>query len=457
MLDRGHEDDVQTTAAGLCRIPTGFPDSPLEAAAPSGASGTSGHLVPVLRTIASFLVSFSSASRITVVGLGADGWTGLPEPSRARVQEADVLVGGRRHLGLVPVVRGQARESWPSPLRDGLVALVDRHADARLVLLASGDPFVSGIGSTLVEVFGAGFAEFLPAVSSVSLARARMGWAAESTEVVTVVGRDAHLVLRHLAPGHRLLVLSSDEGTPVEVAALLLARGYGESEMTVLGDLGSTEESYVVGTPASWTAKASRLNVIALDLRGPVVGSWATGLRDEDFEHDGQLTKRDLRASALARLAPQPGQLLWDIGAGAGSVGIEWMRAHPTCTTLAVEAEPGRAARIARNAASLGVPALRVVHAHAPEVLDSLPTPDAVFVGGGATLPGVVTGCLARLSAGGRLVVHSVTLETETLLARLHSRHGGELTRIAVEHASPIGGLTGWTPARTVTQWAVTA
>ena len=402
-------------------------------------------------------MSFSLPSRVTVVGLGADGWAGLPEPARARVRDAAVLVGGVRHLDLVPEVPGQTREPWPSPLRAGLVELMDRHAGAQLVLLASGDPFVSGIGSTLADLFGAGFTEVLPAVSSVSLARARMHWSAESTEVVSLVGRDPHAVLRHLAPAHRLLVLSSDEDTPADVAALLVDRGYGESRMTVLGDLGSADESCVEATAATWTAVASRLNVIALELRGPVVGSWATGLRDEDFEHDGQLTKRDLRASALARLAPQPGQLLWDIGAGAGSVGIEWMRAHPTCTTVAVEADAERAARIGRNAASLGVPSLRVVHGHAPEAYEELPVPDAVFVGGGATVPGVVTGSLTRLAPGGRLVVHGVTVETETLLAALYAEHGGELTRIAVEHAAPIGAFTGWTPARTVTQWAVTA
>ncbi len=371
-----------------------------------------------------------------------------------------MLVGGRRHLDLVPEVDGQQREPWPSPLRAGLVELMARHAGAPLVVLASGDPFVSGIGTTLAEVFGADVTEVLPAVSSVSLARARMRWSAESTQVVSLVGRDPHAVLRHLAPAHRLLVLSSDESTPGDVAALLVATGYGDTRMTVLGDLGSADESCVEGTAATWTASSrpvSRLNVVALDLRGPVVGSWATGLRDEDFEHDGQLTKRDLRASALARLAPQPGQLLWDVGAGAGSVSIEWMRAHPTCTAVAVEADPDRAARIGRNAASLGVPTLRVVPGRAPEAFDELPDPDAVFVGGGATRRGVVSGSLARLAPGGRLVVHGVTLETETLLARLYAEHGGELTRIAVEHAAPIGGFTGWTPARTVTQWAVTS
>jgi precorrin-6Y C5,15-methyltransferase (decarboxylating) len=394
-------------------------------------------------------------SHVAVVGLGADGWAGLPETARTVIEHAAVLVGGRRHLDLVPAIRGQAREPWPSPLRDGLRDLMGRHAGARLVVLASGDPFVSGVGSTLAEVFGPGVAEVHPAVSSVSLARARMCWAAEETEVVTVVGRDARVVLRHLAPAHRLLVLSSDEDTPAHVARLLTDHGYGESRLTVLGDLGAADEARTEGTAATWTRPVSRLNVIALELRGPVVGSWASGLRDEDFEHDGQLTKRDLRASALARLAPQPGQLLWDVGAGAGSVGIEWMRAHPTCRTVAVESDPDRAARVGRNAASLGVPALRVVHGRAPEAFEGLPAPDAVFVGGGATVPGVVTGCLARLARGGRLVVHGVTLETESLLAQLYAEHGGELTRIAVERAAPVGDFTGWTPARAVTQWAV--
>ncbi|MGB3303403.1 MAG: precorrin-6Y C5,15-methyltransferase (decarboxylating) subunit CbiT, partial [Gordonia sp. (in: high G+C Gram-positive bacteria)] len=196
--------------------------------------------------------------------------------------------------------------------------------------------------------------------------------------------------------------------------------------------------------------------VIGLELIGPPHGSWVAGLPDSVFENDGQLTKRDLRASALARLAPVPGEHLWDVGAGAGSVGIEWMRAHPTCTTTAVEAHPDRAERIARNASNLGVPGLRVVVGKAPEVLDGLPEPSAIFIGGGATAPGVVDHCLAALPAGGRLVVHGVTIETERLLGELHAAHGGELTRLAVEVAAPIGTFTGWTPMRTVTQWAFT-
>ena len=391
--------------------------------------------------------------RITVVGLGADGWEGVPGRLRDVVLGASVVLGGRRHLDLLPDVPGQVREPWPTPLREGLPALLERYAAPGVVALASGDPLVSGIGSTLVWLLGAEAVRIEPAVSSVALARARMGWPAEDVEVVSLVGRDPHLLLRALAPGRRVLVLSADEETPAVVARLLVEHGYSASRLTVLGDLGAPEESRATGLAVDWDTPVSRLNVVALELVGPVVGSWAPGLPDASYEHDGQLTKRDLRVSALARLAPQPGQLLWDVGAGAGSVGIEWMRAHPSCRTVAVESDPERAARVGRNAARLVVPTLEVVLGSAPEALADLPAPDAVFVGGGATRPGVLEACLAALRPGGRLVVHGVTLETETLLARAYVAHGGELTRLAVEHAEPIGSFTGWTPARTVTQW----
>ncbi|GAB3763901.1 bifunctional cobalt-precorrin-7 (C(5))-methyltransferase/cobalt-precorrin-6B (C(15))-methyltransferase [Nocardioides ginsengisegetis] len=367
-----------------------------------------------------------------------------------------MLLGGPRHLGLVPPVLGQLREPWPSPLLDALPGLLEEHADRRVVVLASGDPLVSGIGTTLVELLGSDRVVVEPALSSVALARARMGWSAESTAVVSVVGRDPRAVLRHLAPGHRVVVLSSDGRSPDALAGLLVMAGYGRSAMTVLSDLGGVEEARVDTTPEDWSGLAPELNIVALELSGPAVGSWGTGLPDELFEHDGQLTRRDLRASALARLAPQPGQLLWDVGAGAGSVGIEWMRAHPTCRTIAVEADTGRAARIGRNAAALGVPTLEVVSGSAPEALIRLPKPDAVFVGGGATVAGLLGYCERSLRPGGRLVVHGVTLETEQALSAAHARNGGELTRISVERAAPLGAFTGWTPARTVTQWAWT-
>jgi precorrin-6Y C5,15-methyltransferase (decarboxylating) len=393
-------------------------------------------------------------TEIVVVGIGADGWDGLAPASRDLVLGASVLWGGARHLSLVPAVAGQARAPWPSPLRPGLPALLSECAGRAVVALASGDPLVSGIATTLLE-HGAPV-RVVPAVSSVALARARMGWPAESCVVVSLVGRSVSRVARELAAGRRILVLSSDASRPASVAALLTSTGWGSSRMTVLGDLGSPLESSVSAVASSWSASSPALNVIALEVSGSGRASWAPGLPDDVFENDGQLTKRDLRASALARLMPAPGQLLWDVGAGAGSVGIEWMRAHPTCRTIAVESDPERAARLARNAASLGVPDLQVVQGRAPSALSGLEPPDAIFIGGGATREGVLDTCRNALKPGGRLVVHGVTLETETLLATAYADHGGELTRISVETAAPVGTFTGWTPTRTVTQWSWT-
>lgn len=393
--------------------------------------------------------------RLTVVGIGADGWAGLGDNARSLITDAETVIGAPRQLGLLPEDAGQQRLTWPSPLRAALPALLNTLAGRRVVALASGDPMVSGIGTTLVDVLGADQVTVVPHVSSPALARARLGWSAESTAVVSVVGRDVHAVLREVAPGRRLVVLSSDQDTPGELAALLATLGYGASRMVVLGDLGSNAETRVDTTVEGFSGAVSRLNIVALELSGPLQTGWAPGLPDDAFENDGQLTKRDLRAAALARLMPVPGQMLWDVGAGAGSVGIEWMRAHPTCATVAVEADPARAERITRNAKALGVPALRVVNGRAPAALAELPAPDAVFIGGGATRAGVLTECLTRLRPGGRLVVHGVTVETEVLLGEAYREHGGELTRIHIERAAPVGTFTGWTPARAVTQWAL--
>jgi precorrin-6Y C5,15-methyltransferase (decarboxylating) len=390
-------------------------------------------------------------SEVVVVGIGADGWASLPESSRSLVLEAGVLWGGSRHLSYVPEVPGQVRIPWPYALLASLPDLMRQFAGEPVVVLASGDPLMSGIATTLLE-YGAPV-RVVPAVSSVSLARARMGWSAESCVVVTVVGRSVARVTRELAPGRRILVLSSDASTPAELASVLTALEFGSTRMTVLGRLGSHKESAVEGSAHSWSRSSPALNIVALEVSGSGLASWAPGLPDDAFESDGQLTKRDLRASALARLMPAPGQLLWDVGAGAGSVGIEWMRAHPTCRTIAIESDPERAARIARNASALGVPDLQVVEGRAPAALSGLEAPDAIFIGGGATREGVLDTCLAALKPRGRLVVHGVTLETEVLLAKAYADHGGELTRIHVETSAPVGGFTGWTPARGVTQW----
>jgi precorrin-6B C5,15-methyltransferase / cobalt-precorrin-6B C5,C15-methyltransferase len=432
------------TAAGLCRTLTGFPDSPHRTVAHDRPGGTS----ELGATIASLPVSVALPSRVTVVGIPADGWFGLGGLARGVLSDAKVVLGSTRLLALLPDVRGQQRTAWPSPFA---LDPLHEHAGREVVVLASGAPFVSGIGSTLLELVGADRLDVLPAVSSVALARARMRW--DDAEVVTVVGRRHETVLRHLAPGHRLLVLASDEKTPGTVARLLAEAGYGDTVMTALGDLGSDQESRTESIAAEGGPAAPRLHVLALDLRGPAVGQWTAGLPDDAYEHDGQLTKRDLRASALARLAPWPGALLWDVGAGAGSVGIEWVRSHPSARAIAVEVDPARAERIGRNAARLGVPDLEVVTGRAPEALAPLPDPDAVFVGGGATTPGLLDLCRERLRHGGRLVVHGVTLETERLLAEAYAERGGELTRLSVERAEPLAGFTGWTPARAVVQW----
>ncbi len=398
----------------------------------------------------------ASDLRVTVIGVGAEGWDGLSSLARTAIAAAEIVLGGPRQLALLPAAEGRLHQPWPSPLSAALPDLLTQYAGRRVVALASGDPMLSGIGTTLVDILGADRVTVIPHLSSVTIARARLGWSAESTAVVSVVGRDVHAALRELAPGRRVLVLSSDEKTPAALADLLVARGYGTSRFVVLGDLGSEQETIRQSTAGDFDGEAPRLNIVALQLDGPLLAGWTSGLPDELFSHDGQLTKRDLRAAALARLLPTPGQLLWDVGAGAGSVGIEWMRAHPSCRAVAVEADPARAERIGRNARSLGVPALQVVHGSAPESLSDLAAPDAVFVGGGASKPGVLARCLDALSAGGRIVVHGVTVETEAVLAAAYTEHGGELTRIHVEHAAPVGSFTGFAPARAVTQWAFT-
>lgn len=396
--------------------------------------------------------------RITVVGIGADGWAGLPSSARALVEQADVVLGGERHLALVPDVDGQLREPWPRPL-SALPGVLPGYAGRRVIALASGDPLVSGIGTTLIRILGRDAVTVVPAVSSVALARARMGWSAEESTVVSLVGRDPAAIRSECAPGRRLLVLSSDETTPYVVAEHVLAVGYGRSRITVLGDLGSDQESrteFLAGED-ELPSDLPRLHVLAIEVHGPGNGtsSWVAGIPDHAFEHDGQLTKRDVRASALSRLMPGPGQLLWDIGAGAGSIAIEWLRGHPLAEAIAIEANSERAARIGRNATTLGVPRLEVVLGTAPEALAGLPAPDAIFIGGGATAPGLLDLCREALRAGGRLVVHGVTVETEQLLIAAFQEHRGELTRLSIEQVTDLGTrFHGWQPARAVVQWS---
>ncbi|MER6694996.1 precorrin-6y C5,15-methyltransferase (decarboxylating) subunit CbiE, partial [Streptomyces minutiscleroticus] len=288
---------------------------------------------------------------VTVVGIGADGWRGVPETSRTALLDAEVLIGGPRQLDLLPAECGGQRIAWPSPLRPAVPGLLAAHAGRRIAVLASGDPMFYGIGRALTEVLGPGTVHVLPHPSSVSYAAARLGWPLEDVDVVTLVGRPAARLAAALHDGRRLLVLSADAGTPGEVAALLRDRGFGPSRMRVLEQLGGEKER--VGAEATaddWPhPPGDPLNVVAVECRrapGALRLGAVPGLPDEAYEHDGQLTKRHVRAATLGALAPAPGELLWDVGGGSGSVAIEWMRTHPSCRAVTVERDAVRAERI---------------------------------------------------------------------------------------------------------------
>lgn len=395
--------------------------------------------------------------QVVVIGIGADGWAGLTEPARDALRGAEVVLGGARQLALVAGHTAAEPVAWPSPMLPALPGLFARHRGRRVCALASGDPMYFGLGATLARVLGADRLTVLPHPSAVSFACARLGWAVDDVEVISAVGRPLARVLRALAPGRSLLVLSSGADTPAEIAELLVAAGWGSSALTVLEQLGGPAERRVDGIADGWAhPPGDPLNVVAISC---VAGAGARaygetpGLPDDAFDHDGQLTKREVRAVTMALLAPRPGQLLWDVGAGNGSVSIEWMRAHRSCAAVALESDAERAGRIVANAAALGVPGVRVVQGRAPAALADLPTPDTIFIGGGITA--AFDSCWAALPIGGRLVANTVTLQGEAVLAAAHVQHGGELTRISVARAAPVGGFTGWRPAMPVTMWSV--
>ena len=461
---------------------------------------------------------------ITVVGIGADGWPGLSGTAIAALTKAQVIFGSARQLALLPDAVEADRAPWPSPLVPALPTLLDEHHDRRVAVLASGDPMFHGIGATLIRMLGAAAVRVIPHPSSVSLAAARLGWSLPEVDVLSLVTAPVEELHPLIHPRRKILILSAGAITPVAVATLLTTRGYGDSTVTVLSQLGASTERVISGPASSLDLTGvDPLNVIAvvcsagtappahrisadaeqssatpvpeaaIDLeRGSARAPAATpadfvtsriadsaapatkmpgrgaapdptgprplipGLPDAVYESDGQLTKREVRAVTLALLGPQPGELLWDIGAGSGSIAIEWMRTHRDCRAVAVESSPERVGRIVRNAAALGVPKLRVVEGRAPGALAGLPAPDVVFIGGGVTRDGVVDAVLAALPPGGRLVANAVTLESEAVLAAWFAKLGGDLTRLAVQRAAPVGGFTGWRAMMPVTIWSVT-
>ena len=394
---------------------------------------------------------------VTVVGIGAGGWSDLGGTGKEALRQAEILVGGGRQLGLIPAEVTASRHPLPAPLLPALPDLLVAHRGRRICVLASGDPMFHGIGATLVRLLGASRVRVLPHPSSVSLAAARLGGPPADVPVLSLVTAEPAALRRLLNPGRRLLVLARDAATPALVASLLVEAGFGTARLTVLEQLGGPAERIVSGTADSWSLpEGDPLNVIAVELAaGPEI-SVVPGLPDFSYESDGQLTKREVRAVTLALLAPYPGALLWDVGGGSGSIGIEWLRSHPSCKAVAVESSATRCAFIRTNAASLGVPTLQVVEGTAPAALAGLPTPDVVFIGGGVTRDGVLDACLDALRPGGRLVANAVTVESEAALATAYARLGGSLTRLSVSRGSPVGGFTGWRTMMPVTIWSVT-
>ncbi|GAA4704506.1 bifunctional cobalt-precorrin-7 (C(5))-methyltransferase/cobalt-precorrin-6B (C(15))-methyltransferase [Pseudonocardia yuanmonensis] len=395
---------------------------------------------------------------VTVVGIGADGWSGLAGTAQETLAAAEVILGGPRQLDLVAGKVEAELVAWPSPLVPALPGLLEEYSGRRLCALASGDPMFFGLGATLARTVGAERMHVIAHPSSVTLACARLGWPSEDVDVVSIVGRPVERLRRSVSPGRRILVLSAGAASPALLAAQLTADGFGPSRLTVLEQLGGPGERLYSGTARDWLhPEGDALNVVAVECAaapGARVHGEVPGLPDEAYDHDGQLTKREVRAVTLAHLAPRPGQTLWDVGAGAGSIAVEWMRAHRSCWAVAVEVHPERAQRIRRNAAALGVPALQVVTGRAPAVLADLPQPDAVFIGGGLTRPGVLEACVEALPPGGRLVANGVTVESEAALAAARERFGGTLVRLQVARAEPVGGFLGWKPAMPVTIWS---
>ena len=401
--------------------------------------------------------SAASPRWLSIVGIGEDGIEGLGASARGLISAADIVFGGKRHLALAaPLIRGATRP-WPSPFA-GAADEVLRHRGRHVCVLASGDPFLYGVGATLAQKIDAREMLIVPAPSAFSLAAARLAWSLPHTALLSVHGRDLDLIRPHLQPGARLLVLTSDGDAPAALGALLTGLGFGASRLTLLEALGGPRERVRATTAASFDLGAvDALNTLAIEVEAAPdarIIARASGLPDRLFEHDGQITKREVRAVTLSSLAPRRGELLWDIGAGSGSVAIEWLLADPPfMRAVAIEARADRATRIRRNATAFGVPSLEVVQGAAPAAYANLPAPDAIFVGGGASDPGVLDAALAALRAGGRLVVNAVTLETEALLLARHAALGGELIRIAIARAAAVGEKTGWRPAMPVTQW----
>ncbi|MCX7899148.1 MAG: precorrin-6y C5,15-methyltransferase (decarboxylating) subunit CbiE [Methylocystis sp.] len=390
---------------------------------------------------------------LSLIGIGEDGAEGLTNAARALIHEATLIVGGARHLAMVDA-RAETLP-WPSPLTDALPAIIRRRGTP-IVVLASGDPFFYGVGDLLSQHIAPQEIFCIPSPSAFSLAASRLKWSQQECALLSLHGRAFERVTPHLHPRAKIIALSWDGSTPARLAGHLASRGMGGSRIIVLERLGGPHERVREARARDFTlGDVQALNTVAVEIEcddHARVIPLAPGLRDDWFEHDGQLTKREIRAVTLAALEPRKGELLWDVGAGAGSIAIEWMLSHPSNRAIAIERDESRAARVARNAVTLGVPDLEIVTGAAPTALAALAAPDAIFIGGGATDATLET-CWRALPRNGRIVVNAVTLETQSSLAQAYRDKGGELIHMQFSHARGIGRFHALDPAMAVTQW----
>ncbi len=390
-----------------------------------------------------------------IVGIGEDGIEGLQPATRAVVEAAEVIVGGDRHHELSDAITAE-RISWPSPF-DALIDLLKSMKGRRVVVLATGDPLWFSVGARIGRAIDPAEIIYHPQVSAFQLAAARMGWSLPDVETLTVHGRPVEQMIAFIQPDARLLILTTGAETPGQIARFLVDRGFGQSRLTVLANMGGTDEQRFEGIAANWTHAVPAFNTMAVEC---IAAPDATllprvpGLADDLFQHDGTMTKQEVRAATLAKLMPMRGALLWDIGTGCGSVAGEWMRSARYARAIAIEPRANRRALAAANALALGVPRLELVDGHVPEALDGLAAPDAVFIGGGLSQE-VVDAAWSALRPLGRLVCNAVTLESEALLLGLYKSHGGQLVQLQINRAGALGGLTGWQPLRPVTQWSL--
>ena len=392
---------------------------------------------------------------LSIIGMGEDGIEGLPARARRALADAEVIIGSERLLALTASAKAE-RHEWPQPFS----AVVERILPLRgrpTVVLATGDPLNYGVARKLLEIVPFAEMEIIPNLSAFSLAAARMGWPLPDCDTLSLHGRPAAQIEAFIQPGARLLALTADATTIADVARRLVRRGFEASTITVLENMGGGREKRSSFQAYALAAEVfSDLNTIAVEcVAGPnaQIYSRVPGLPDDAYIHDGQITKREVRAVTLAALAPAPDALLWDVGAGSGSVAIEWMRSTRGAQAIAFERDQNRIGMIGENADRLGAPRLAIVPGDAPASLAGAPRPDACFIGGGMGTEGVFESCWTALKPRGRMVANVVTLEGELHLVDLHAAHGGELIRMDVSHLSHIGALRALKPRLAVLQW----